>query len=88
MVKQAGIQVGDAPGREIAKEYREVAAELVRNQGWRYQVGRGYPRLVPPDKTKSPVSVPRTPAARGRSFENWVADLKRAGAILPPPRKK
>jgi hypothetical protein len=28
-------------GREIPKEYREIVAEIVANQGWRYDASRG-----------------------------------------------
>jgi hypothetical protein len=40
------------PGRELPKEYREIAVELVRNQGWRYRYGKS-PTLHPADKTRS-----------------------------------
>ncbi len=81
----------DRPGKEIPKEYREVATELVDNQGWGYNDGRGrggYPALYPPDKAHRPVAVPMTPSKNKRSFPNWIGQIRRAGGIWPPPRRK
>jgi hypothetical protein len=80
---------GSFPGREIPKEFREVAIELVRNQGWRYELpkGNGYPRLLPPDKTKGMVIIPKTPATNKRGFENWVSEVRRRGGVWLAPRK-
>ncbi len=52
----------DRPGREILKEYREVVAELIDHQGWRYDCsGKGRPHLYPADPAQPPISVPKTP---------------------------
>lgn len=75
------------PGREIPKEYREVAIELVRNQGWRYSSSKSrstYPRLFPQDRTQSPVKIAKTPSDRGHGFKNWIAEIHRKGGIWPP----
>lgn len=90
MVKgNENIQGGSLPGREIPKEFREVVVELVRNQGWRYELpkGNGYPRLFPPDKAKGMLTVPKTPAVNKRGFENWVSEVRRRGGVWPAPRK-
>jgi hypothetical protein len=71
------------PGRELPKEYREIAVDLVRNQGWRYRYGKGHPTLYPADKTQVPLIVPTTPSDN-RSFKNFVADVRRRGGIWPP----
>ena len=77
----------DRPGKELRKEYREIALELVTNQGWGYSRSHGrYPMLYPADKSQSPITVALTPNRRARSFENWVAQVRRAGGIWPPPK--
>lgn len=79
----------DRPGREIPKEYREVITELVSNQGWRYRYRKGgrHPMLYPADRSKSPMTVPTTPSEQ-RSFANFLAEVRRAGGIWPPQRRK
>ncbi len=77
----------DRPGREIPKEYREIATELVTNQGWRYVVGKGHPVLYPADTTRSAVRVPTTPSASPRALKNWVSQIRRAGGIWPAPKR-
>ena len=79
---------GDRPGREIPKEYREVALELVDNQGWRYDAGAnrgGHPMLFPADRTQRPVAVPTTPGG-GRGFKNWTAQVRQRGGQWPVGR--
>jgi hypothetical protein len=77
------------PGREIPKEYREVVAELVRNQGWRYDNSRsGHPIVLPADTSFRSFAVPTTPGD-SRSFKNWVGQVRRSGGHWPPtPREK
>lgn len=76
------------PGREIPKEYREVATELVTNQGWRYVYrGGSHPMLYPADRSKSPMTIPTTPSEK-RSFANFLAQVRRAGGVWPPQRRK
>lgn len=84
-----GASGGERPGKEIPKEYREVAAELVANQGWRYDAGRGrggHPMLFPPDRSLRPLSVPTTPGGGERGFKNWVAQVRQRGGVWPPRR--
>jgi hypothetical protein len=88
--EQAGPKQTDRPGRELPKEYREVADELSSNQGWRYDSGAkrgGHPILFPPDRTQPQLSVPTTPSDR-RSFDNWLADVRRRGGLWPPRRER
>jgi hypothetical protein len=64
MVKGTGkmeMPGGDRPGKELPKDYRDVAIELVDNQGWRYDAGsgRGHPLLYPADVNKQPVTARR-----------------------------
>jgi hypothetical protein len=52
--KERTPYVGDRPGREIPKEYREkIVLPLIEEQGWRYYRtgvnGKGKPRLVNPE---------------------------------------
>jgi hypothetical protein len=54
---------GDRPGRELPKEYREMATELVDHQGWRYDAGHGrggHPLLFPADRSQPPLALPTT----------------------------
>jgi hypothetical protein len=68
----------DTPGRELPKEWRAVATELVRNQGWRYEYGKNHAKLYPADKSKSPITFATT-ASDHRAFKNFVAACRRAG---------
>jgi hypothetical protein len=70
------------PGRELPKEYREIAVELVRNQGWRYRYGKS-PHAAPGRQDQVPLIVPTTPSEH-RSFKNFVTDVRRRGGIWPP----
>jgi hypothetical protein len=78
----------DRPGREIDKEYRDVLEHLIDSQGWGYQLptGGGYPKALPADRTKAPIRVPKTGHTRGRRFQNWIAEIRRAGGHWPPGR--
>jgi predicted RNA binding protein YcfA (HicA-like mRNA interferase family) len=79
----------DVPGRELPKLYRDVANELVRNQGWRYSRQHGnHPVLYPADRSASPVIVPTTPGDQktGRGFKNWIGQIRQRGGIWPPRR--
>jgi hypothetical protein len=79
----------DWPGQEVDKDHREVINYLIGNEGWRYELprGGGYPKLIPADRSKSPIKVPKTGNTRGRAFSNWIADIRRKGGHWPPERK-
>jgi len=80
----------DRPGKELPKDYRDVAIELVDNQGWRYSRQHGkHPVLYPADATKTPLIVPTTPGDRrgGHGFRNWVAQIRQRGGVWPARRK-
>lgn len=77
----------DIPGREIPKEYREIAVELVNNQGWRYAIGKKHPVLYPADTTRPAIRVATTPTTDPRALKNWVAQIRRSGGIWPAPRR-
>jgi hypothetical protein len=84
MVKES--EKMDRPGRELPKEFRAVADELVDNQGWGYSRQHGrHPVLYPADKAMAPITVPTTPG-ENRAFKNWVAQVRRAGGIWPIPK--
>lgn len=78
----------DRPGGEIAKQYAEVVNYLIDHEGWRYKrpVGGGYPRLLPADRSKDGISIPKTGHTRGRRFANWIGQVRRAGGHWPPAR--
>jgi hypothetical protein len=90
MVKESDKM--DLPGRELPKEYREVAEELVSNQGWRYNDGGGrggHPMLFPADPSKRPISISTTPGGdKRRGFMNWLSQVRQAGGIWPIERRK
>jgi hypothetical protein len=69
------------PGRELPKDYRRIAEELVNNQGWRYEHGKKHATLYPADRTKGPIIVPTSPSD-ARSFKNFVATVRRAGGDI------
>lgn len=77
--------MSDRPGREIPKEFREVATHLVDVQGWRYERTRRHPVLFPPDPAVPAVRIPTTPSDV-RSFQNFVAEVRRRGGQWPPGR--
>lgn len=69
----------DRPGREIPKDYRAIVADLVDNQGWRYDSSRkGHPMLYPADRSQSAMPVPTTPGDQ-RSLLNFRAQVRRKG---------
>lgn len=73
----------DRVGKELPKEYREIATELVNRQGWGYRLqGKGHPMLFPADPTKRPIAVPTTPGDR-RSLANFVAVVRRSDGQWP-----
>jgi hypothetical protein len=78
----------DRPGREVPKEYREVITYLIESEGWAYKRprGGGYPKLVPANRSQSPIKVPKTPSSQ-RTLSNWLADIRRKGGHWPPERK-
>ena len=69
----------DKPGRELPKDYRHIADDLVANQGWRYEVGRNHAKLFPPDRTKEVVTVATTPTSDPRAFKNFVCRVRKSG---------
>ncbi len=76
--------MGDQPGREIPKEYRDIAKHLVNVQGWTYRTTKKHPVLVPRDKTKPQLRVSTTPTSDPRALKNFIADVRRRGGIWPP----
>jgi hypothetical protein len=62
-----------------------VVNELVDNQGWRYDPGRGrggHPIVYPLDKAQPALAVPTTPGDH-RSFANWLSQVRRRGGLWP-----
>jgi hypothetical protein len=80
--------VGTQPGRELKKEYREIAEHLVSVQGWTYRTTKRHPVLVPRDKTKPQLRVATTPTSSPRALKNFIADVRRRGGVWPPPREE
>jgi|CZKW01.1.fsa_nt_gi hypothetical protein len=80
--------MSDKPGPEIPAAFREIAAELVGNQGWRYGGGNGSsPVLYAAGQSLSAVRIPASSAASQRTVRNWVAQIRRAGGIWPAPER-
>jgi hypothetical protein len=77
----------ERPGREVPKDYREVIAYLIDEEGWTYRTprGGGYPQLLPADAAQPPIKVPKTPSSQ-RTLTNWLADIRRKGGHWPPER--
>jgi hypothetical protein len=73
------------PGKELPKEWRAVAQELVDNQGWRYRHTGKHAVLYPADKAQPVLGMPTTPS-ENRGFRNFVSDARRRGGIWPPPK--
>lgn len=70
-------------GQHNGKEFREVAAELVR-QGWRVErTGQGHYRAKPPNPTLPIVHFGHSSEAR--AFQNTIGQLRRSGFVWPPP---
>jgi len=81
---------GDVPGRELKKDYRALAEELVTNQGWRYENGHdrgGHPILFPSDRMMSPLLVPTTPGDH-RALKNLVSEVRRRGGFWPATQRR
>lgn len=70
------------PGRELPKEYREIALDLVIHQGWRYRYQGRHPKLYPADPTQSIMTVPTTPSDQ-RALRNFIAALRQRGGVWP-----
>jgi hypothetical protein len=79
----------DRPGGEVSKDHRKIIEELIDSQGWTYRKpsGGGYPKLLPADRTKPPIRVPKTGHTRGHALQNFVAAVRQAGGQWPPGRK-
>jgi hypothetical protein len=75
------------PGKELPKDIREIAVELVANQGWRYRYNGKHGMLYPADRSRPALAVPTTPSEY-RGFKNPIADVRRRGGAWPPPRGK
>jgi hypothetical protein len=73
--------MSSTPGRELAKEWREIADRLVREQGWRYEHGRKHATLYPADKSRRPIVFSVTPSDH-RAFKNWIALIRRSGGDI------
>ncbi len=72
------MQHTDRPGRELPKDIRRIALDLVDNQGWTYRLGKGHPMLYPADKTQPPMAVPTTPS-EARGYRNWISAVRQRG---------
>ena len=70
----------DKPGRELPKDFRAIAAELVDNQGWTYRLSNrgGHPMLFPADKNQPPIPVPTSPSDV-RGIKNFRSQIRRRG---------
>lgn len=78
------VNRSDTVGREIPKEYREIVAEVVANQGWRYDASRGgHPMVFPADPSKRGIPVPTTPGSQGL-LRGFTHQVRKAGGIWPP----
>lgn len=63
------------------KEVTKLIRQIEKIPGWRIEEGtKGY-MAYPPDKTKAPVSIHKTPSD-SRWKKNTIAALRRAGAPL------
>ncbi|MPY80644.1 MAG: hypothetical protein GEV04_19790 [Actinophytocola sp.] len=72
------------PGREIAKEYRDIVNYQIDHHGWRYDAsGKGYPRLHPGDRAQPPISIPKTPSSR-HSLAVFARKVRQRGGTWPP----
>ncbi len=78
----------ESPGREIPKDYRKVVHHLIEVEGWRNAAtGRKHPVVIPPNPAKPAVRIPTTPTRSPRAFQNWLAEIRRAGGRWPPDRQ-
>lgn len=75
--------IGERPGKEMPKEWRDLIEPLITEQGWAYyprnNSGRGKPRVISP--TGKTVSLASTPSDV-RAVLNAKATLKQNGAVL------
>lgn len=80
----------DTPGPEIPKEYRKIAKDLVKSQGWRYDRNpKGkHPTLFPPDVAQDQLPVPTTPSKKPTALRNFVSEVRRRGGVWPPPKSQ
>lgn len=72
----------------MASEWDSVL-EAALAQGWRKEKSRKGYMLYPPDLSKRPVAVHRTPSDR-RALKNHIAEMRRQGFIWPwtEPRRQ
>lgn len=75
----------DIPGRELGKEFREVARRLVLDEGWRYDNGSrrgGHPILYPADHNQPRIVMSSSPSDKKRAIKNFLADVRRRGGLV------
>lgn len=65
----------------MASEWKRIL-KAAREQGWREEEKKKGLMLYPPDKTKSPVMVHKTPSDH-RALANTLAEMKRQGFMWP-----
>lgn len=65
----------------MKREVRELVAAAKRH-GWRVVEGK-HIKLYPPDQSKPPVVLPKTPSD-WRALRNAIAELRRCGLEWPP----
>lgn len=71
----------------MAKDIDVIRKALI-DQGWRIIPRKGgHDMALPPDRTKRGVPLPSTPSGP-RWRDNLIADLRKAGFVWPPPKKK
>jgi hypothetical protein len=70
----------------VRADLKELA-DLAEAQGWRTRVlqGNGY-MLYPKDPAKRPISL--RPSGDFRVQQNWRAELRRAGLVLPEDQRR
>lgn len=78
-----GIGESERPGPELPKDYRKVVKHLIEHQEWRYTTKKKHPTLYPPDRTKRPLTLAKTPSDR-RGWENFLAAVRKRGGKWPP----
>jgi hypothetical protein len=69
------------PGKELGKEWRAIATELVDNQGWRYEYTGRHAKLYPADKQYPPIVFSVTPSDH-RAIKNFKALVRRSGGRI------
>ena len=68
------------------KDVRKLVAQAM-DQGFEFSEGANTYKLLPPDKTKSPVFISKTPSSQNAK-NRILADLKRSGFVVPDRKKK